>query len=113
MSYPVYDSSIPNDYLNAIEYDMPGISTLVEQNKSSGESWMDSLAKLLPNLVNTYQQKQLLEVQIDRARAGLPPLDTQQYSTGINVGLSPDTQKMIMFAALGLGALFVLSRMMK
>jgi hypothetical protein len=62
---------------------------------------------MLPVLASTYQQKQLLSVQVDRARAGLPPLDVQQYAPGanVNVGLSPDLQKLLIVggvAALGL-----------
>lgn len=117
---PAYDTSspvnsIPPQYQVQLEKDAPGITQIVASQKTPSESWFDSLTRLLPSLAATYQQKQLLDVQVERARQGLPPLNTSQYSSnfGVNVGVSPDTQKLLIYAGLGLAALFVFSTLSK
>lgn len=115
---PAYDmnspvNNIPPQYQTQLEKDAPGITQIVASQQAPTESWIDSLSRLLPTLAATYQQKQLLDVQVDRARQGLPPLNTNQYGAGINVGVSQDTQKLLMYGAIGLGALFVFSTLMK
>jgi hypothetical protein len=104
---------VPTDFSNALETTAPGVNQIIDSQKSVGENWYDSLARLLPTLAATYQQKQLLDVQVQRARAGQPPLNVSNYAPGINVGVNQDTQKLLVYAALGLGALFVFSTFMK
>lgn len=91
----------------------PGVTQTIADTQQPGESWMSTLQRLLPTLASTYQQSQLLQVQVDRAKAGLPPLDVSQYAAGVNVGLSPDTQKFLLIGGgllVGLFALSALSR---
>jgi hypothetical protein len=102
---PVYEASF--------ESIAPGVTRIAQEQKAPGESILDTFTRLLPQLAATYQQKQLLDVQVERARQGLPPLNTNQYAAGLNVGVSQDTQKMLMYGAIGLGALFVFSTLMK
>lgn len=102
-----FDLSPSPAWADSLETLAPNVTELVQSQQTSGETWYDALARLLPVLASTYQQKQLLSVQVDRARAGLPPLDVQQYAPGanVNVGLSPELQKLLIVggvAALGL-----------
>jgi len=99
---PITQTSIPSDYAASLETMAPGIGNVVADTQAPGESWMDSITRLLPVLASTYQQKQLLAVQVERAKAGLPPLDVSQYAAGVNVGISPDTQKLIMYGGVAL-----------
>jgi hypothetical protein len=58
-------------------------------------------------------QKDLLRLQVERARAGLPPLDTAAYTPGVNVGLTDSTtQDITRWILIGGGVLlaFVLLR---
>lgn len=94
-------------WADSLETMAPNVTGLVQAQQTSGETWYDALARLLPVLATTYQQKQLLSVQVERARAGLPPLDVEQYAPGanVNVGLSPDLQRLLIVGgvvALGL-----------
>lgn len=104
--------SLSNDstYQRSIETLAPGITAQVDAQQQGGESWADTLQRLLPTLATTYQQAQLLHIQTERAKAGLPPLDVSKYGVGVSVGLSPDTQKVLLLGALALGGLFLLSR---
>jgi hypothetical protein len=87
-------------YTSSLEEVAPGITGIVASTQNPGESWTDALVKVLPAIAATVQQKQLLQVQVDRAKAGLPPLDVSQYTPGVNVGLSKDTQQLLIYGGI-------------
>lgn len=91
----------------------PGVTTLVAENRAANESWVDALARLLPTIAATYQQKQLLDVQVERARNGLAPLDASQYAPGVKVGLSPEVQKLMMWGGIAALAIFAVMAMQR
>ncbi|NDG04127.1 MAG: hypothetical protein EB121_02055 [Alphaproteobacteria bacterium] len=99
---------------NAIESFAPGATTIIAQNQTPGESWVDTAQKILTGLVMTEQQRQLMQLNIERARQGLPPIDINRYTgVGVNVGLSQGTQQLVLYLALGAGALLLLNTLMK
>jgi hypothetical protein len=103
-------SVIPVDYQVALEQAAPGVTTAVAQAQKPGENWTDTLVRIIPNLTMGIQQVQLMQINTDRARKGLPPLDARAYSGAyVNVGLDPGTQRLVTYAGLGLLALFVLN----
>lgn len=95
-------------YAQTLESIAPGITNLVEQTQGENSTWYDSLARLLPALVATDQQRRLLAIQADRAAKGLPPLDVTQYGAGIQVGLDNGTKQLLMFGVIGIGAILFL-----
>ena len=106
--------TIPAAYKVALEEAAPGVSTAVAQAQKPGEAWTDALVRILPNLTMGVQQLQLMQINVDRARKGLPPVDAQAYSGAyVNVGLDPNTQRLVTYAGLGILALFLLNRMSK
>lgn len=97
-------------YGAALEEIAPGINQAIADS-TEGESWMDTLKRIIPSLTMTAQQYQLMQLNIERAKQGLPPIDISAYSgVGVNVGLSPDTQKLIIYGGLALLAVFALKR---
>ena len=102
--------SIPVDYKVALEEAAPGVTTAVAQAQKPGESWADALIRIIPNLTLGVQQIKLMQINTDRARKGLPPLDARAYSGAyVNVGLDPSTQKLVTYAGLGILAFIVLN----
>lgn len=88
----------------------PNGSNVIAQNQTPGKPWYDTAQKILTGLVMTQQQRQLMELNIERARQGLPPIDINRYSgVGVNVGLSAGTQQLVTYALLGLGAFLILN----
>lgn len=115
---PVYDLPIVNavpdaQFQASLEAIAPNITTIAEQQRMPSESWMDAVLRMLPALTATWQQKQLLEVQIERAKQGLPPLSANQIATGVNVGIAPDTQKLLMWGMAGLVLVIALPQVMR
>jgi len=110
-TFDIPNSPPPAVYASAVDAVAPGLTDIVASNRSPGESWTDTLQRLLPILATTYQQKQLLDVQVERARNGQPPLDASMYAPGVQVGLSADTTKtLMMLGGAALLALVFLSR---
>lgn len=106
----VQNSNPSSAYGNAIESVTPGINQVISDQQQQGETWMDTLARSLPILAATYQQKQILSVQVERARQGLPPLDASQFAAGVQVGLTPDVKNILIMGGIGLVAVMVLLR---
>lgn len=86
----------------------PNLSTTIEQNQAVNEPWYVTAQKMATALIMTDQQRRLLNVQIDRAQKGLPPLDLTNYTgVGVRVGLSPQTQQLVIYGGLALLALLL------
>lgn len=64
----------------------------------------------LTQIQTIYNSQKLAEINFQRAAAGLPPLSASQYAPTVNlgIGMSPDTQKMLLYGAIGLGAFLLL-----
>jgi len=106
--------AIPAAYKVALEGAAPGITTAVADAQKPGEAWPDTLVRILPNLAMGVQQLQLMWLNVGRARRGEPPIDAQAYSGAyVNVGLDPNTQRLVTYAGLGILALFLLNRLSK
>ena len=106
--------NISATYKVALEDAAPGVTTAIGEAQRPGEAWTDTLVRILPNLTMGVQQLQLMQINVDRARKGLPPVDAQAYSGAyVNVGLDPNTQRLVTYAGLGILALFLLNRLSK
>ena len=110
------DASDPYDikkgnYAAVLDQVAPGIVQKINQTQTPGESWIDTLTKLVPALTMTVQQVQLMQLNIERAKNGLPPIDIASYSgIGVNVGISPATRNLIIYGGIALVAVFFLTR---
>lgn len=90
------------DYLAAINNTAPGLLQQADKIAVPGEDWISSVSRAIGTVAMAEQQRQLLNIQLERARQGKPPLDSSQYGLGVSVGLSPQ----VMY--LGFAALAVL-----
>ena len=87
----------------------PGFNDKVAAAAAPGEDWLTTAQRIMTAVTMTYQQQQLMSLNIERAKQGLPPLDIAQYTgVGVNVGLSPATQQLVLVLGLGrVGILFL------
>lgn len=75
-------------------------------------SWIDSISQLAQVYLTTAAQKKMWDLQMKQAQAGLPPLDLESYQPGVSVGVSKGTQNLLMWGALGLGAVYLLPKLL-
>lgn len=104
-----FPTSLDATYATALESVAPSITSKITESQAPGETWADTLQRILPMIASTVQQKEILNIQLERAKHGLPPLDNAQFGVGVNVGLSPQLQNMLIFGGIGLVALLMLS----
>lgn len=84
-----------------------GGSVLAEPTQTGATSWADVIAKGL----TAAQTFQLNQINVQRARMGLPALDMSQYTgVGVRVGIAPQTQQLLIYGGLALLAVLLLRR---
>jgi len=103
LSFPM--ANPPAEFITSLETIAPNVTALVDETRTDNEAWYETLVRLLPAIAATDQQRRLLNMQADRARAGLPPMDTSQYGLGVRVGLSEDSKQLLIYGGLALAAL--------
>jgi len=90
--------------------DATGKSVTADIKQSTATSWADVVKQGL-TAVQTYQ---LNQINVERARMGLPPIDTSAYTgVGVRVGLAPQTQQLLVYGGLALLAVMVFQSVMK
>lgn len=95
---------------SGIETVAPGILDQARAIAVEGEDWISAVGRAVTTVVMADYQRDLLRLQLERARQGLPPLDASQYGAGVSVGLSPSTQQLLILGGVGLLAVLFLSR---
>lgn len=92
-------------YAQTAEEVAPGILDVVASIRVAGESFIDALARARAQIALSDAQAELLQINIDRAREGRPPISPQQYMTGgtpTNQSISAQTALVIALAVGGL-----------
>lgn len=98
----------PEAYKPVIDRIAPGLSEVANAIKVPGEDQISAWARALGQLSMADYQRRLLNVQLERARAGLRPLNASEYGIGVNVA-APQLN-LLLLAGLGLAAVFLLRR---
>lgn len=99
-----------DDFIATFNDVTPGFVDIINEQSAPSESWVQTATRALTGLIMTDAQRRLLNVQLDRAARGLPPLNASQYGLGVNVGLSPETLRVVGFAGLAIAALLIFRR---
>jgi len=90
--------------------DASGVATTASSSDSTLGSMMASLSAAIPSIVTGLSTIELAQLNIQRAKQGLPALNAAAYGPQIGIGLSSSTTSMIMLIALGIGAIMLLKR---
>jgi hypothetical protein len=101
---------MPKDYQVFFNQAGPGVVEAINASQNPNEKWTDTFAKIATNLGLGVQQFQLMNLNVQRARQGLPPIDVASYAgAGVNVGLSAGTQQLVTYAGLALVGIILLN----
>jgi hypothetical protein len=96
--------------LNGYSYGFGAVPTIAAADTSA-----DKWTAIASGLVGAWQQKKLVDINIERMKAGQPPLDVGATGLGVQatVNVDPQIKRMLMvggIAALALGAVVVFRR---
>ena len=77
-------------------------------------SWFDKIMSFATPLLQIRQQKTLFDLQLKRAKQGLPPLAVEQYAPAVRVKAGIDSSIMVplVIAGVGVAAMIVLPRLL-
>ena len=103
-------TTFPPDLKANLDKTAPGFVGLVNQGIAVGESVYSAALRLMTNMQMTEGQRQLIQINVERAKKGLAPIDIAPY-TGIpvNVGLTSGTQQLVTYAGIALIGLVLLN----
>lgn len=99
-----------------------GESQKDEQDAAWYDKILSTLEQAVPIYVQADAQKDIMDAQLERAKKGLPPLETSQMAPQVNVGMDPEIQDSItgtantiqqvaLWGGLALGAYFIMQRL--
>lgn len=97
---------VADDYVNPW---VPTKQAIEATQGNTGNDW----AGLATSALTTLQTWQLNQINVNRAKQGLPPINTAAYGTGINVGLNAQTQQLVIYGGLALLALLLVGQLRK
>lgn len=89
--------------------DIPGT---LPSGSAQPSGWLDSITKALPGVSAFLTAEQLAQVNIKRAKAGQPPLQTSQYAPQVGVGLDQQTKSFITIGGLALAGFLILPKLL-
>ena len=92
--------------------DSPANTTLPVQS-SQPSDWLTAITGALPKVASFLTAEQLAQVNVNRAKAGQPPLQTSQYAPQVGVGLDSQTKTFITYGGIGVAALILFSKLRK
>lgn len=108
---PSYSYDIPLDWYNTISDIAPGLIDVANtQNTTPTQDWITTISRAMSTVIMADAQRRVLNVQLERAKQGLPPMDSSQYGLGLSVGLSPTVERLVLFGGLALLAVFMFKR---
>ncbi len=112
MPAPSYGTAATEErnFVPVIENVAPGITEVANRIAVEGESWISTISRAMTMVAMADYQRQILKAQLERARRGEPPLQPREYAPAINVGLSPQTRRLLIYGGIALVAVLLLRR---
>jgi hypothetical protein len=105
----VINSDLTPTWTVALESIAPTITQKIATQQQRDEPWWETWSRIASSVVMANQQRQLMQINVDRAKRGEPPLDIAQYTgVGVQVGVSQNTQQFLTYAGIAvLGFLLI------
>lgn len=104
----VIQSDLTPTWTVALESIAPTISQKIASQQQADEPWWETWSRIASSIVMAKQQRDLMQINVERAKKGLPPLDMAAYTgVGVQVVLSSQTQQLVTYGGLALLAFLV------
>jgi hypothetical protein len=111
-----YESGIPrfDRFANRGDAMNGYIDDGINDGTTSGTDPLGGFGDVFKSLIVAWNQQQLINVNIQRAAKGLPPISGASIAPQYNVGVAPETMNtLLMVGAVGLGVYFISKRRRK
>ena len=100
------------------EYAAYETPTTIAQGPTEGPAdaspdWTTALSQAVGYLTQWDMSRKLYDLNLERVQQGLEPIQAQAVTPGVTVGVSSDTQRLVLWVAAGIGALFLVRMLMK
>jgi hypothetical protein len=93
--------------------DTPADTTTTSTSENPTPSWLTALIGGATQIENVISQQQLNTINMQRASQGLPPLPQSVIGPTATVGLSADTQNLLVIGGLAIGGLVLLNMLLR
>lgn len=97
-----------NNGLNAV---VTSTDTAVVQAAVESPSWFDKLLEAAKVAGAYMTTRDLTKLNMERVKQGKEPISMDSIAPQVNVGMSPETRTLVIYGAVGLGALILLNTM--
>ena len=105
----VVQSDLTPTWTVAIESYAPTLTQKIKSQQQADEPWWETWGRIASSVVLAQQQRELMKINVERAKKGQPPLDMAAYTgVGVQVGVSQGTQQFLTYAGIAvLGFLLI------
>ncbi len=86
------------------------LQSMSGMDETSAESGTASILDSIRDIVTSYNQQQILQANIDRAKQGLPPINTGALAPTYNVGLTPELKNMLIVGGIVLAVILLMKK---
>ena len=84
-------SQVPGEWAAILDSTAPGILQQTDRIAVPGEDWISAIGRAVQTVAMADYQRQLLQVQLERARRGQAPLDASEYGLDSSAVGSPSS----------------------
>lgn len=114
----VYDYNEYGDVIPVGQASTAAMQAATSENPTASQFSLDNIMKYASQfgtaVLQFSQQSDINKINLERAKRGQPPIDAAAYTgVGVNLGLSPSTQKLIIYGGLATLAFLVFNSLMK
>lgn len=103
-----------NSYADIYTGQLYTISEVAAATAASNSDWgsvseiIESIGTGAKDVITALNAFQIQQLNIDRAKKGLPPLDPARYAPQVGINLSANTMNMLLIGMVGIGAVMLL-----
>lgn len=100
---------------------LAAVETKAQEGGGALDRLLSTIQTIAPMYIQARAQQQVLDVQLDRMRQGLPPLNATEYAPAVQVGVDPalltsageQLRPLLIYGGLALAGVFVFSQLAK
>lgn len=90
-----------------------GQAVVSDQIASGWETFGENITDIFRTYAEYETAQKCLDINLARAERGEPPLDCAAYGTGVQIGVSPATQNLVLIVVAALAGAYLLPKLLR